>query len=206
MKEQIKVIFLDIDGVLNSGDWEKRRRQLSIDDINTQYPFYEFDPLAIKQLNRIVKETDAKIVVSSTWRFWEEGDQDISDLLERVGVEGEVIDITPTLYARGSHENKDIGTGIPRGLEIDWWLRNKGYFWRVNWSKEEQLKHLNFSWVTNYIILDDDSDMLYGQREHFIKTPHDYGLTNKLADKAIKILNTSIIDLYHENNRTTTKR
>lgn len=44
---------------------------------------------------------------------------------------------------------------------------------------------------------DDDSDMLYGQREHFVKCNLlSKGLDKKIADKAIQILNTPINKLY----------
>jgi hypothetical protein len=53
--------------------------------------------------------------------------------------------------------------------------------------------------VTNYVILDDDNDMLSTQQDNFVKTSDNkdhpdcvdigYGLTNICTDKAIKILN-----------------
>ena len=54
----MKVIFLDIDGVLNSQDWYiYRRDNVAMDSVNAQYPFYEFDPRAVERLNRIIKES-----------------------------------------------------------------------------------------------------------------------------------------------------
>lgn len=192
----MRVIFLDIDGVLNSQDWYVYRRDsIAMDDVNAQYPFYEFDPRAIKRLNRIIEETEAKIVVSSSWRSGETIES-LQKLLNSVGVKGEVIGLTPHLWCNKPYEDMD-GYRIPRGCEIDWWLDNHGDFQRINWSKEEQIKYTNKAKVKNYIILDDDSDMLYGQREHFIKTSHDHGLTDELADLAISILNKNTVDLYY---------
>ena len=55
----MKIIFLDIDGVLNSKAYDSKRdwnKQTNIDE--TRLPL-------IKQ---IVEATDAKIVLTSTWR------------------------------------------------------------------------------------------------------------------------------------------
>jgi len=193
----MKVIFLDIDGVLNSNDWYVYRRDnVAMDSVNSQYPFYEFDPRAIVRLNRIIEKTEAKIVVSSSWRSGETIES-LQKLLNSVGVIGEVIGLTPHLWSNKPYEGMD-GYRMPRGCEIDWWLDNHGDFQRINWSKEEQIKYVGEAKVKNYIILDDDSDMLYGQREHFIKTPHMTGLTDELANKAIEILNKSLVDLYYK--------
>ncbi len=192
----MKVIFLDIDGVLNSQDWYIHRRDsVEMDSIDAQYPFYEFDPRAVERLNRIIKETEAKIVVSSSWRSGETVES-LQKLLGLVGIKGDVIGMTPHLWCQKPYEDMD-GYRIPRGCEIDWWLDNHGDFQRINWSQDEQLKCENKAIVKNYIILDDDSDMLYGQREHFIRTSNNHGLTDELADIAISTLNKGLIDLYY---------
>ena len=54
----MKIIFLDMDGVLNS-ELTFRNNPTVIDPV---------DPEMVKQLNRIVKETGARLVLSSTWR------------------------------------------------------------------------------------------------------------------------------------------
>jgi hypothetical protein len=192
----MKIIFLDIDGVLNSQDWYIfRRENVAMDATEAQYPFYEFDPRAVARLNRIIEETSAKIVVSSSWRSGQTVET-LQKLLNSVGVVGEVVGLTPHLWCRKPYEDM-CGYRIPRGCEIDWWLDNHGEFQRINWSKEEQLKYMNKAIVKNYIILDDDSDMLYCQREHFVHTGHDHGLTDELADKAIAILNADLPALYY---------
>lgn len=195
-----KIIFLDIDGVLNHQNWFSRRhKEVDQNDIVSHYPFYEFDPESVEQLNRIINETGAKIVVSSTWRLGRTITQ-LQEILDRVGFIGEVIDKTPNFHAKGTdNDGERIGYTIPRGCEIDWWLDNKGKFQRINWSTEEQQKYIDKAIVKNYVILDDDSDMLYGQREHFVKTYTMNGLTKERADDCIRILNSTLIDLYYEN-------
>lgn len=197
----MKVIFLDIDGVLNHQNWFSRRhKEVDQNDIVSHYPFYEFDPKSVEQLNRIINETGAKVVVSSTWRLGRTITQ-LQEILDRVGFIGEVIDKTPHFHAKGTdNEGERIGYTIPRGCEIDWWLDNKGKFQRINWSIEEQQKYIDKAIVKNYVILDDDSDMLYGQGEHFVKTYTMNGLTEERADECIKILSTHLTDLYYENH------
>ena len=63
----MKFLFLDIDGVLNTG-----RYQESL--IGDGLPFTDndgalFDPIAIENLHYIINETSAKIVLTSTWRM-----------------------------------------------------------------------------------------------------------------------------------------
>lgn len=193
----MKVIFLDIDGVLNHEKWYKKRMSLK-DTIGSKewsehYPFYEFDPESVHRLNKIIDETGAKVVVSSTWRHGRSV-QDLQYILERVGFIGEIIDKTPSLNARIGQES--AGYTVPRGCEIDWWLKSKK-FQRINWSKERQIEYIEKSEVKNYIIIDDDSDMLYSQSEHFVKTSWDEGLNDMLMVKCIEILNTNIEDLYY---------
>jgi thiol-disulfide isomerase/thioredoxin len=64
----IKVIFLDIDGVLNSHEyWVSERYKTYNGNIET-HPNYEISPDLVDTLNKIIEATKAKIVVSSTWR------------------------------------------------------------------------------------------------------------------------------------------
>jgi hypothetical protein len=90
----MKVIFLDFDGVLTTR--------------STQFGFG--DPSCVMALNQITSLTDAKIVVSSPWRF--QGLKAVRENLRNWGVVAEVIDVTPRLP-------DDSGT---RGDEIRQWL------------------------------------------------------------------------------------
>lgn len=57
------VIFLDVDGVLNSKFWDnEHQREIS----NGKY----IDSEAVKLLGSLVKRTNAKIILHSGWRFW----------------------------------------------------------------------------------------------------------------------------------------
>lgn len=186
----MKVIFLDIDGVLNSENWYRPR--LDGKRLDEDYPYSEIDPDAVSELNRIIFKTGAKVVVSSVWRLGRTP-QELQRILQKKGFSGDVISITPSMSF-----TRNTPMTVPRGCEIEHWLEKEGKFQRVNWSKEEQLKYVEKAKVKNYVILDDDSDMQYGQREHFVRIPSSAGLTEELADQAIEILNKSLIDLYYE--------
>jgi hypothetical protein len=91
----MKIIFLDIDGVLNSKSTCQRHRGVT-----------GIDPFTVAIFHRIISATDAQIVLSSSWRRFPDG---------RVEIEKRVmkcLDITP------SSKN-----GF-RGDEIREWLAN----------------------------------------------------------------------------------
>jgi hypothetical protein len=73
----MRVLFLDFDGVLNSG----------------QFGFKELDPRAIEMLNGVVSATGAVVVVSSSWRYAYTLTQ-LRAMLVSLGFSGEVVDVT----------------------------------------------------------------------------------------------------------------
>lgn len=106
----------------------------------------------------MINETCAKIVISSTWRH--SGLEFMRKVWELEEMEGEIIGITPFF-------RNDI-INIPRGLEIRYYLENSLRFKHINWDKDMQSDIIKESGVENYIIIDDDSDMLYQQKDHFV--------------------------------------
>lgn len=153
----MKVIFLDIDGVLNSQEWytERMEKESSYD-----YPFDEFSPELVRRFNKIIEKSKADIVVSSTWRIGRSLPE-LRDLFRFVGIKGNVIGKTSSNEFRGDYV---------RGKEIKQWL-------------EEQREEIQ------YVIIDDDNDMLPEQQEHFIKTTWMYGIEEKHEIEVIKKLN-----------------
>lgn len=149
----MKVLFLDIDGVCNSRDFVRRRRAT-----NRNYKLWlDVDPEAVKLIRRIIKETDCRVVLSSTWRLYPES---------REVVKRDVchyIDVTKDLQAGAKR-----GV-VARGEEIQAWLA----------------EHPN---VTQYAIIDDDSDFLPYQ--WLFKTTFEKGLTEDIAQCVIDHLNS----------------
>ena len=160
---KIKVIFLDFDGVLNL--------------IPQGHDYYGgiFHPEFVENLGRIIKETGAKLVISSSWRHG--GLERMRMMWEHREYPGDIIAITPDL--RWSPDFEDDYKMV-RGDEIQAIL--------------DQMPE-----ITNYVILDDDTDMLASQRRNFVRTSNNinhpdcidigYGLTNECTNQAIRILN-----------------
>ncbi len=192
-----KIIFLDIDGVLNSekaylrGDckyveweWEDGRKD----------HHQSFCPVSKLYINHLIKITGAKVVISSTWR--RSGLDFMKKVWEIEEMAGEIIGITPSF--RGDID----GYTIPRGCEIEKWLEDKG-FHHINWSVEKQQDIVEKSGIENYIIIDDDSDMLYSQKNHFVHvlpSPRNKsGFNEEYLEQATLKLEKSVIDLNYEN-------
>ena len=136
--------------------------------ITTYFSDWEIDNDKCLLVKKICDETGAKIVISSSWRY---------STVEKTIDEYNLHDWILTPYIVGVTEHLDMSTGwdllsyFPqRGLEISEYINKSGL-------------------VQNYVILDDDSDMLYIQKDHFIKTDTYKGLSEENVQQAIKILN-----------------
>lgn len=101
----MKIIFLDIDGVLNSGDflWTDEHQKLDKSK-NENW----FDPAAVARLNRIIEATGAECVLSSTWRILHTIEE-VEGFMKAAGFVGELVGKTP-------------GGGGVRGPQIQEWL------------------------------------------------------------------------------------
>ncbi len=79
----MNVLFLDIDGVLNSAQWfsEMARRNK---EVGEDFDNGMLDPAAVAVLNRVLDRSGAKVVVSSTWRKL----YDFNDLLALLSAQG----------------------------------------------------------------------------------------------------------------------
>lgn len=162
----MKIIFLDIDGVLNhqayyeSDRWDKSGKRDS-----------DIDPKSVEILNGIIKNTGAKVVISSTWRIGRTIEE-LQQALERKGFTGEIIDFTDRLFFTGGGNYTAC-----RGDEIYKWIKDN-----------EELIGSKYYEYKSYVILDDDSDMLLGQANNYINIDQFVGITLKTAFKAEKIL------------------
>lgn len=106
LRSKPRIVFLDIDGVLNSLRWWADRNTIS-------HVHPDIDPRAVELLNQLAPPKTTRIVVSSAWRLM--GQKVVTEVLFRVGVKARVIGVTPDLVPLGEHL---------RGLEITDWLSN----------------------------------------------------------------------------------
>jgi hypothetical protein len=161
-----KIVFLDIDGVLNSISWNnKHQNEIRKGELISEEK--------VKLLARLVKRTGAKIILHSGWRFW--FDDDIKPLRkeavklvkllkeESVYIAGK----TPDLTTEEIRKTKKFS--IVKADEIFLWLR------------------MNTD-IENWVVLDDIDLKHKNIKEHQILINPNLGLTQKDIGDAEKIL------------------
>ena len=161
-----KVIFLDIDGVLNSNFWNAdHQREIS----DGKY----IDTEKVKLLSELVKKSGASIILHSGWRFWFDKDAQptrleavyLTSLLEKEGmtIEG----MTPDLMTEEIRKAKRFSA--VKADEILAWLKD----------------HPD---TERWVVLDDlelhNSDVAKYQ----IMTDPEQGITEEDVEKALKML------------------
>lgn len=165
------IIFLDIYGVLNHQLWfdSQEYKQLNKESLEN-HRIADICPRSVGLLNKLTDNTGADIVLSSTWRVHFKTDYDMKEFFKSVGVTGNILGRTPRLNVT-QPGSMSAHVSVPRGLEILSWQ---------NQNKEHKDK--------NYVIFDDDSDMLYWQRNHLFIIDGYCGLTEKTIYKAERFL------------------
>lgn len=177
-----KVIFLDVDGVINIP------------------PYLSFNQQCLLYLYNIINATDADIVVSSSWRC---GDlEKTKALLIENGFDKKYAERIIGETCRAYHFTKEKSyLSIVRGNEIKTWVdRHLAYPWHGAPELDDKYKEYNddgsFKRMRSnvkgvdyqYLILDDDTDMLYDQRKNFIPIDGMKGITFRDSLKAVNIL------------------
>ena len=169
-----KVIFLDVDGVLNSD--------------RTLYEDISLEDDLILNLKELVDKTKAKIILSSSWRLSTEAVATLMDKLDKFGLvisgmtcDGVDLDWLEKYEFDATkkyldtkfdyNENKQIKITYDRGAEIFKWL----------------CYHDDCA----YVILDDEIEDIkpYFNESVIVKTLYKTGLTKEDVKKAIQILN-----------------
>jgi len=145
----MKILFLDIDGVINTKESMRK---------GVHFPI---DPYCAFLVGKIKLDTGCDVVLSSSWRHLDDG---YAEVEKRV---------VPLRGKTGS-----CCSGI-RGVEIYNWMRD-------NIPGFDSTHKGDF----RFAILDDDSDMLLWQKDHFFQTSFtEGGLTEEIANKVIEHLN-----------------
>ena len=154
------VVFLDIDGVLNSKQWyaHDAASHEGISPSSSERRLWErsIDPDCVQRLNRILQQTGAVVIVSSSWRK-KHALSEIVSILESRGFRGEVAGATS---ANGT---------LSRTEEIAAWLKE------------------NRSPGAAYVVVDDEITSGL-PAERVISPSNQTGLTDKDVEQAIAIL------------------
>lgn len=133
------IIFLDIDGVVNTLQINTQPYPSDRGNISREGFYFDMCDItddrvsniqAIMWLNKLCKDTGAKIVISSTWRLFQRGEYSVEKCLRNSGLLEEIEIIGATPYFPGEH----------RGMEIQKWIDDNNF-------------------TGEFVILDDDKDM-----------------------------------------------
>lgn len=161
-----KIIFLDIDGVLNVIGMHCGPR----DEFGSQFHQHLVDNLAW-----IIEQTGASIVISSSWRHSGLGAMKL--MWEMRDLPGEVIDVTPDGRSMAEHHVR-YREALCRGDEIQYWLdRTPGVKYVIIDDDSDMLEIQKPYFVQTSENWEHDGHV------------EGYGLTRKCAERVVEILN-----------------
>ena len=168
----VKYLFVDFDGVLVSDNFIDELKH-SGRDFNDEFGAL-FDPKCIDNLLEIIKQTDAKIIISSSWK--EYGIEFLDEMWSNRNIPVKIHSVNPSLLITNYLDQTNgssfsLPERFAKGLEINAWIE-------INAPKNYK-----------YCIIDDECFFLANQIEHLVQTDSHSGLTATLAEKAIQILN-----------------
>lgn len=188
----MKVIFLDIDGVLNHEEWYSKPEVIAM---SKQPGFkgtekeYHFDPDAWKWVKKLLDETGAKLVISSSWRWYDL--QATLDDFKGTAFDAMVpyiVGVTPALLSRcrGEEINRffdDVARDHTKPIS------GFSEAWFEMW-KAHPLQHLSDTGekIDQYVIIDDSCDMTKAQKKHLVQVDSWVGMQEDDYKKAKHIL------------------
>jgi hypothetical protein len=163
----MRVIFLDMDGVLNSVDYFDRNsaHRGRVEHGSDAWWTAMVDPAAVERLNSIVEGSGAKVVISSSWRY-HCTPKDMQRILSARGFRGEVVGRTP----HATEMPASLSRMGRRGLEVEVWLA----------------KHKH---VEDFVILDDLGEGSFeGLLPRLVRTSWGHGLLDEHVERALEVL------------------
>lgn len=161
-----RVVFLDIDGVLNAAFWnESHQKEISDGQL--------IDRDKVKLLAQLIDRTDAQIILYSGWRFWFDEERkplckEAERLVEMLAGEGLAIaGFTPDLTTEEIRRTKKFS--LVKADEILLWLKTHGE-------------------VEGWVVLDDLELHNARVRGHQVKTDPSVGLTLEDVNEAVEMI------------------
>lgn len=164
----MKVIFLDVDGVLNNKLFFKKRRIILKENKGIYIP--RLDDKNFIALKTLVERTNAKIILSSYWRYY----FDKNLMPNNNGLHNHGQDLTLKLRKHNLSLKDKTSTDLTRFQK------------RGDIIKEYLHTHED---IDNFVILDDDNIMKEFTDTNLVQTKPEYGLTMSDVKKAENILN-----------------
>lgn len=181
----MKLLFLDIDGVLNSEEYAIQRTE---NDKGKEYIKNGGDIFigkkAVYRIKELCEKCNVRLVISSSWRIFtlEATKHEFERYKDLKPLNKYIVGITP------NYINLD---NIPRGKEIDDFLTivlDKSVqtynvvLYDINFFNSDDLN-------IEYCIIDDDNDMLDKQMNNFVHIDNYTGITDNDIKKIKQILN-----------------
>lgn len=158
----MKIVFLDIDGVLNSATyfWSKEYLDETAQLTDAELMMLEhpsnLDPVALQMINHIVKESGAEVVLSSSHRM-KRSIEEWTTLMQKRGATFKITDRTPKF------SDATKGTEILSFIKS---MRNR---------------------PDSIVILDDHNEM-ENLKKYLVLTDAKFGITMGDVEKALQIL------------------
>ena len=161
----MKIIFLDVDGVLNSSDWNRKNK----DKIKNGFLI---DETKVALLGELIENATAKIVLHSGWRFWFDNNfkpikkesKHFYKLLKKENIS--FFDFTPDFSTEEIRRTKKFS--LVKSEEILFWIK----------------EHKN---ISGWIVIDDldlNNEIISA---HQIKPDSTRGLEKEDVETAIKL-------------------
>lgn len=174
-RRDLKFVFLDVDGVLNSRQYfrsdeykmDQYKAGQSEEETDVSIGIMQLGAPFIERLNRLV-QPKVVFILSSTWRVLYKMEQ-MQFMLEQKGFKGKLYGKTPSF------------NDAPRGKEIAAWIEKELGI---------EIASGELAWPT-FVIFDDDQDM-DRLRGRYIQTSYDAGLQDEHVDRAIKMLGLDV--------------
>ena len=164
----MKIIFLDIDGVLNSDEYFDKIKNLNINGIEN-----DIDVSKIVLLKKSLDETGAKVVLTSSWRYTRKA-QELKQLLLSYGI---IVDCTPFI------DNE-------RGIEIKKWLQEHNDVQDFVILDDEIFDSYDEKLMKKLIKISDTNGINYGeglQPKHIQEIIQRFGKKEKIIDYELEL-------------------
>lgn len=177
----MKVIFLDIDGVLSPLSNSDKKKD------NNLFPYdIEFSTEAVKNLKTLLEKSQAHIVLSTRWvnRL---GVNTTITVLASHGIRGpfvipESLGIKEVMYAQDWINDKNYkmsGTTVPPKKISSTKIEEIGFWLNENINK-----------IESYVVLDDD--FMHHHSDRQVRTKPDIGLTESDVQSALHVLERKV--------------
>lgn len=158
--QQIKILFLDVDGVINTTENQN------------------LCPKMIKRLGHIIHETKCKVCLSTSWRT---NESQKAKLFKELKMKGNIeidkiyVGDTPTIYDK------------PRAYEIKAFLDSicEDLYTVIKWVAIDDMQLDKPQFESRKLILTECESLM---RNHFVLTDDQIGLTHDNAKDVIKLL------------------